>query len=61
MTVNFIMFCIKHLINLFILFLYILHLFQLFDVGIFVPLKYILTKKINTIFRFDFNHILCAN
>ena len=50
MTANFIAFCMKYLINLFILFLHILYLFQLFDVNVFVLLKYVLTEEINAIF-----------
>ena len=61
MTVNFIAFCMKYLIDLFILFLHILHLFQPLDVNIFAPLKCILVKKIDTIFRFNSNRISRAN
>ena len=50
MIVNFIVFCMEHLINLFILFPYILYLFHLFDVSIFVLLKHILIKKIDAVF-----------
>ena len=50
----------EHLINLFILFLHILHLFQLFDVNVFVLLNYFLIEKIDVIFWFNFNCILCA-
>ena len=59
--VNFIAFCIKYLINLFILFPHILYLFQLFDINVFILLKYILIKKTNTIFQFNFGCILRAN
>ena len=43
-------FFMEYLIDLFILFLYILHLFQLFDVSVFISLKCILIEKINVIF-----------
>ena len=59
--VNFIVFCMKYLIDLFILFLHILHLFQLFNVNVFAPLKCALAEKIDTIFRLDSNCILCVN
>ena len=58
---NFIAFCMEYLINLFILFLHILHLFQPLDISIFVLLKHILIKKIDAVFQFNFNYILCAN
>ena len=61
MIVNFIAFYMKYLINLFILFLHILHLFQPLNVNIFVPLKCILAEEINIIFKFNFNCISCAN
>ena len=61
MTVNFITFYIKYLIDLFILFLHTLHLLQLLDVGVFAPLKYVLTKKTNIVFRFNFSCISRAN
>ena len=47
---NFIVFCMEYLINLFILFLYILYLLQSFDVNVFALLKCILIKEINIIF-----------
>ena len=50
MTANFIAFYMKYLINLFILLPYTLHLFQLFDINIFVLLKHALIKKTDTIF-----------
>ena len=50
MIVNFIAFYMEYLINLFILFPYILHLFQSFDVSIFVPLKHTLTEETNAVF-----------
>ena len=49
-TANFIAFCIKYFTDLFILFLYILPLFQLLDVNIFASLKYNLTEKPNAVF-----------
>ena len=58
---NFIAFYMKYLIDLFILFLYILHFLQLFDINIFAPLKCVLIEKINAVFQFNFGHILCAN
>ena len=61
MIVNFIAFCMEYLIDLFILFLYILHLFQLLDVNIFLLLKCVLVDEINIIIRFDFSCILHAN
>ena len=50
MTANFIAFYMEYLINLFILFPYILHLFQLFDVNIFASLKHTLAEKTDAIF-----------
>ena len=50
MIANFIVFCMEYLIDLFILFLYILHLFQLLDVGVFVLLKYILIEETDAVF-----------
>ena len=49
-TANFIAFCMEYLIDLFILFLHISHLFQLFDVGVFVLLKCVLIEKIDIVF-----------
>ena len=49
--VNFIAYCIKRVINLFILPPHTLHFFQLFNVSVFAPLKYILIEKIDRIFR----------
>ena len=51
----------KYLINLFILFLHILYLFQSFNVNVFTPLKHTLTEKIDAVFWFNFNHISRAN
>ena len=45
MTINFITFCMKCLINLCILLPHTSHLIQLLNVGIFAPLKHILNKK----------------
>ena len=61
MIVNFIVFCMKYLIVLFILFLFISLLFQLFDVGVFAPLKYVLVEEIDIIINFNFNCISRAN
>ena len=61
MTVNFIAYCIKHAINLFILFPRISHLLQPLDVNVFAPLKYTLIEKINAVFEPNFGHILQVN
>ena len=61
MTVNFIAFCMKYLIDLFILFPHILHLFQLLDVGVFAPLKCTLVEEIDIVFRLDSSRILCVD
>ena len=61
MIANFIAFCMEYLIDLFILFLHILRLFQLLDVGIFALLKHVLTEETDVVFQFNFNHILRAN
>ena len=50
MTANFIVFCMEYLINLFILFPHISHLFQLFDVSVFALLKHVLIEKIDAVF-----------
>ena len=50
MTANFIAFCMEYLIDLFILFLYILHLFQLLDINVFAPLKRTLTEETDAVF-----------
>ena len=55
--VNFIANCMKHAINLFISFLYTSHFLQPFNVNMFVPLKHILIKKTNAVFKHDFKHI----
>ena len=61
MIANFIAFCMEYLINLFILFPHILHLFQLFDVSVFVLLKCALVEETDVVFWFDFSCISCAN
>ena len=48
--------CMKHVIHLFILFLYTSHLFQPLDVNVFMFLKYILIKKTSAVSKFDFNY-----
>ena len=50
MIANFIAFCMEYLINLLILFPHILHLFQLFDVGVFALLKHVLIEEIDVVF-----------
>ena len=60
-TFNFIAFCMKYLIKLLILFLHILHFLQLFNVGVFAPLKYVSIEETNTVFKFNFNYILRAH
>ena len=60
-TVNFIAFCMKYLINLFILFPHTSHLLQLLNVSVFAPLKRTLAEKTDANFRFDFSHISRAN
>ena len=60
-TANFIVFCMEHLIDLFILFLHISHLLQLLDVDMFLLLKYTLVDEIDTIIKFNFNYISCAD
>ena len=40
----------EYLIDLFILFPHILHLLQLFDVGVFALLKHVLIEKIDVFF-----------
>ena len=57
MIINFIAYCMKHAINLFILFLHTSHLLQSFDVSIFAPFKHVLTEEIDKFFRFDFGWI----
>ena len=53
MTANFIAYCMKHAIDLFILFLHTSHLLQPLNVNMFVPLKHTLTEETNAIFRHD--------
>ena len=60
-TANFIAFCMEHLIDLFILFSYISHLLQLFDIDVFSPLKCALVNEINTIAKFNSNRISRVN
>ena len=55
MIANFIVFCMKYLINLFILFPHTLHLFQLLAVNVFTLLKCALVKEIDAIFQLDFS------
>ena len=57
MIVNFIVYYMKHVIDSFILFLHTLYLFQLFNVSMFVFLKYILAKETDAVFRHNFRHI----
>ena len=57
MTVNFIAYCMKYVIDLFILFLHTSHFFQPFDVSVFAPLKHDFIEKIDAIFRHNFRHI----
>ena len=57
MIVNLIVYCMKHVIDLFILFLHTSYLLQPFNVGVFVPLKCALIEKTNAVFRYDFGHI----
>ena len=59
--VNSIAYCMKHVINLFILFLHTLHFFQLFDVNTFASLKHALIEKINVISKYNFKHISQMN
>ena len=61
MIANFIVFCMEHLIDLFILFPHTSHLFQLLDVGMFSLLKHTLVDEINIIVKFDSSCILRAN
>ena len=58
---NFIAFCMEYLIDLFFLFLYIWHLFQLLNVSVLTLLKCILITKIDAIFLFNFDCILHAD
>ena len=50
MTANFIAFCIKYLINFFILFLHTLHLLQLLDIDVFMSLKCALAEETDAVF-----------
>ena len=56
-TVNFITYCMKHIIDLFILLLHTSHFLQLFNVNIFVLLKYVLIEEIDAISKHNFEHI----
>ena len=56
--VNSIAYCMKHAINLFILFLHTLHFFQLFSINVFAPLKHVLIGKIKIVFKHDFGCFL---
>ena len=53
MTINFITYCMKHVIDLFILLPHTSHLLQPFDVDVFAPFKCTLTEEINKLFRLD--------
>ena len=53
MTTNFIVHCMKHAIDLFILFLHTSHLFQPLDVSVFAPLKHALAEETDTISKHD--------
>ena len=59
--VNFITYCMKHAIKLFILFLHTLHFFQSFNINMFMLLKHTLIKKIDIIFRHNLGHISQMN
>ena len=59
MTANFIAFCMKHLIDLFILPPHTAHLLQLLDVG--TPLKHTLADETDTVAKLDSSHISRAN
>ena len=61
MTANFIAFCMKYLIDLFILLPHILHLFQPLDISIFALLKRALIKETDVVFWLNFGCILRAN
>ena len=56
-TANVIAFCMQNAINLFIILLHCLHLFQLLDVGVFALLKHALNKKINAFNQYNSNCI----
>ena len=57
MIVNFIVYCMNHVIDLFILFPHTSHFFQLLDVSVFAPLKHVLIEKTDAVFRHDSGHI----
>ena len=54
---NVIAFCIQNAINLFIMPPHYLHLLQLLNVDILVPLKCALNKKIDAINQYNSSHI----
>ena len=56
-TANVIAFCMQNAINLFIMLLHCLHLFQLLDVNVFTLLKCTLNKKTNAFNQYDSNYI----
>ena len=56
-TINFIAHCMKHAIDLFILFLHTSHLFQPLDVNVFVPLKRTLAEETDAVFKHDSGYI----
>ena len=58
-TANVIAFCIQNAINLFIMPLHCLHLFQFLDVSVFAPLKHALNKKTDAVNQYDLNCISC--
>ena len=61
MTVNFIVFYMEHLIDLFILFLHTSHLLQLLDIDVFSLLKCALVDEIDIVARLDSSHISRAD
>ena len=58
MTANFIVHCMKHAIDLFILFPHTSHLLQPLDVNMFAPLKHTLAEETNAVFKHDSGCIL---
>ena len=58
-TANVIAFCIQNAINLLIILLHCLHLFQFLDVNVFAPLKHVLNKKIDVVNQYNLNYISC--
>ena len=61
MIANFIAFHLRYLIGWFILCLFISHLFQFFDVDVFMLLKHVLIETNEAIFWFDFSRIVHGN